>query len=80
MLQLLGEKPSFPIALRVCRLIFLLIRSFTEQLPLQTETYLFTLVRIGMGESEGEEGSRKETTAPWLRGLALEILRGYASV
>ena len=78
LLQLLGEKPTFPIALRVCRLIFLLIRSFTDQMPLQVEIYISTLIRIGSGESVdgSEEQTKKDTTAPWLRGLALEILRG----
>ncbi|ORX41097.1 guanine nucleotide exchange factor in Golgi transport N-terminal-domain-containing protein [Kockovaella imperatae] len=76
LLQLLGTKPSFPIALRVCRLIFLLIRSFTEQLPLQAEAYLTALNKIGMGEVDAEEGAKRDVVPPWLRGLALEILRG----
>ncbi|WWD20641.1 hypothetical protein CI109_105117 [Kwoniella shandongensis] len=75
LLKLLAEKPTFPIALRVCRLIFLLIRSFTDQLPKQVETYLIALIKMGMGDSEGEEGKGKEVP-PWLRVLALEILRG----
>ncbi|WRT70613.1 uncharacterized protein IL334_007611 [Kwoniella shivajii] len=77
LLKLLSEKPSFPIALRVCRLIFLLIRSFTDQLPKQVEMYLLTLIRMGMGDNEGnEETGKKEPSPSWLRVLALEILRG----
>jgi hypothetical protein len=75
LLKLLAEKPTFPIALRVCRLIFLLIRSFMEQLPSEVEVYLTTLIRLGMGESE-EASNRKESVQPWFRVLALEIIRG----
>ncbi|ADV19956.1 hypothetical protein I305_00461 [Cryptococcus gattii E566] len=76
LLKLLAEKPTFPIALRVCRLIFLLIRSFIDQLPKENETYLVALVKLGTGDMEREEGKGKENTPPWLRVLALEILRG----
>lgn len=76
LLKLLAEKPTFPIALRVCRLIFLLIRSFIDQLPKEIETYLVSLVKLGTGDAEGEEGKGKENTPPWLKALALEILRG----
>ncbi|OXM81823.1 hypothetical protein C364_00796 [Cryptococcus neoformans Bt63] len=76
LLKLLAEKPTFPIALRVCRLIFLLIRSFIDQLPKEIETYLVSLVKLGTGDAEGEESKGKENTPPWLKALALEILRG----
>ncbi|ODN82823.1 hypothetical protein L202_01090 [Cryptococcus amylolentus CBS 6039] len=75
LLRLLSEKPTFPIALRVCRLIFLLIRSFIDQLPGEIEIYLASLIKIGAGEHEGDD-KVKENTPPWLRVLALEILRG----
>lgn len=73
LLKLQGEKPTFPIALRVCRLIFLLVRSFADQMPLEVETYLISLIRLGMGD--GDDEAKKEHVAPWLRVLALEILR-----
>lgn len=79
LLKLLAEKPSFPVGLRVCRLMFLLVRSFTEQLPTQTEACLTTLVRLGTGEHEAEEASKKESVPAWLRVLALEVLRGYVT-
>ena len=75
LLKLLHDKPSYPIALRVCRLQFLFIRSFAEQLPAQVEGCLTTLIRIGTGEAEGEE-SKKDSGPLWLRVLALEIFRG----
>jgi hypothetical protein len=74
---LLGEKPTFPIALRVCRLIFLLIRSFSAQLPAEVENYLSILIKLGMGESDDDH--KKEVVQPWFRVLALEIIRGYVS-
>ncbi|WWC98642.1 hypothetical protein V866_005535 [Kwoniella sp. B9012] len=73
LLKLLSEKPSFPIALRVCRLIFLLIKSFADQLPEQVEVYLTTLIKMGMGEHESHE---RDIHHGWLRVLALEIIRG----
>ena len=76
MLKLLSDKPTFPIALRVFRLIFLLIRSFPEHLHAEVEAYLSLLIRLGMGETEAEDGAKKDTIVPWLRVLALEILRG----
>ncbi|WWC92223.1 uncharacterized protein L201_007177 [Kwoniella dendrophila CBS 6074] len=76
LLKLLSEKPTFPIALRVCRLIFLLIKSFIHQLPKQVETYLLALLRMGMGEHDNNEEGRKEPHPEWLRVLALEIIRG----
>lgn len=62
-------------ALRVCRLIYLLIRSFMEQLPNEVQTCLSTLVRLGMGEADEETG-KKDLVQPWFRVLALEIIRG----
>ncbi|WVW80931.1 hypothetical protein I302_102922 [Kwoniella bestiolae CBS 10118] len=73
LLKLLSEKPTFPIALRVCRLIFLLMKSFTDQLPEQVEVYLTTLIKMGMGEYESHD---REGHHGWLRVLALEIIRG----
>ncbi|RXK40656.1 hypothetical protein M231_02113 [Tremella mesenterica] len=75
LIKLLADKPPFPVALRLCRILFLLIRSFINHLPIQVESYLSTLIRLGMGDTEHEE-SKKEHVPPWLRVLALEILRG----
>ncbi|WWC72496.1 uncharacterized protein I206_106458 [Kwoniella pini CBS 10737] len=71
LLKLLSERPNFPIALRVCRLIFLLIRSFMDQLPEQVRIYLLTLIKLGMGEFDNSDSHHS-----WLRVLALEIIRG----
>lgn len=74
LLKLLAEKPNFPVALRVCRLIFLLIRSFMDQLPKEIETCLLTLLRIGMGDAD--EGGKRDAVLPWFRVLASEVIRG----
>jgi hypothetical protein len=76
LLKLQAEKPSFPVALRVCRLIFLLVRAFSEQLSTEVETFFVLLLKIGTGEVELEESSKKDTSAPYMRVLALESLRG----
>lgn len=76
LLKLQSEKPSFPIALRVCRLVFLLVRSFSEQMPAEVEAFFVLLLRVGAGETELEEGSKKEAVVPYMRVLALESLRG----
>lgn len=77
-LRLQGEKPSFPVALRITRLLYVLVRSYADQLPEEVETYLLTLIRLGASDPDEEkkEGSRRDTTAPWMHVLALEILRG----
>ena len=78
LLKLQAEKPSFPVALRVCRLIFLLVRAFSEQLSTEVETFFVLLLKIGTGEVELEEGSgsKKDSAMPYMRVLALESLRG----
>lgn len=77
LLKLQVEKPTFPVALRVFRLIFLLIRFYAAQLETEVETFLSLLLRVGAGDTEGEETAKKDATMPYQRVLALEILRGY---
>lgn len=74
-IRLQGEKPSFPVALRINRLIYVLVRSYSEQLPSEVETYLLSLIRMGVGDEEDKREHKKEA-APWVHVLALEILRG----
>jgi hypothetical protein len=66
LIKLQGEKPSFAVTLRICRLVFLLVRSFAHELPLQVETHL--LVIVHMAEGEG-----------WQKALALEVIRGICA-
>lgn len=86
LLKLLAEKPpSFPITLRVCRLVFLLLKSFADQLSEEAEIYLQLLMRLALGEAADPAslGSDHRDVTPvqgsspvWLRVLALEIIRG----
>ncbi|EJT47942.1 hypothetical protein A1Q1_03177 [Trichosporon asahii var. asahii CBS 2479] len=76
-IRLQGEKPSFPVALRICRLLYVLVRSYADQLSAEVETYLLTLIRLGAGDPDEEKPpAKKDTVAPWMHVLALEILRG----
>lgn len=74
-LRLQSEKPSFPVALRINRLIYVLIRSYAHELPSEVETYLLSLIRMGAGDEEDKKDHRKDS-APWVHVLALEIIRG----
>jgi hypothetical protein len=56
--------------------MFLLIRSFVDQLPNQIEVYLATLVKMALGEAEAEDSGKKDISPLWMRVLALEVLRG----
>ncbi|CAK9786560.1 hypothetical protein CC85DRAFT_283171 [Cutaneotrichosporon oleaginosum] len=74
-LRLQSERPSFAVALRICRLLYVLIRSYADQLPLEVESYLLWLIRMGAGD-EDERKEHRRDAPPWLHVLALEILRG----
>lgn len=75
--SILTDKATFAVNLRISRLMFLLVRSFIEQIPDQVEWYLLTLIRVGTGEGDSEDVGRKDVQ-PWQRGLALEVLRGIS--
>jgi hypothetical protein len=74
-LRLQSERPSFAVALRICRLLYVLIRSYADQLPAEVESYLLWLIRMGAGD-EDERKEHRRDAPPWLHVLALEILRG----
>ncbi|BEJ02954.1 hypothetical protein CcaverHIS641_0101290 [Cutaneotrichosporon cavernicola] len=73
--RLQNERPSFAVALRLCRLLYVLIRSYADQLPSEVESYLLWLIRMGAGD-EDERKEHRRDAPPWLHVLALEILRG----
>ncbi|KAL7422319.1 Endocytosis and vacuole integrity protein [Cryptotrichosporon argae] len=79
LIRLQAEKSPFPIALRVCRLIYVLIRQYADVLPAQIEVYLVLLIRVGAGDAEGDEGAKREPVVLWMRVLAAEVLRGICS-
>ncbi|WOO78809.1 Protein MON2 [Vanrija pseudolonga] len=82
-LRLQAEKPSFPVALRICRIIYVLIRHYADQLPSECETYLLSLIRMGTGDAEDDKKEakkdpKKDLVAPWQHVLSLEVLRGIS--
>lgn len=76
-LRLQSQKPSFAVALRICRILYVLIRSYADELPAEVETHLLWLIRMGAGDEDERKEHRKDAP-PWLHVLALEILRGIA--
>ncbi|GAA6010582.1 hypothetical protein JCM10207_007749 [Rhodosporidiobolus poonsookiae] len=74
---------SFPLTLRLTRVVFLLLKHFSDLLTLESEVFLTMFVRvIGPGDKgEGEGGHPAGPTGGqnsplWMRVLALEIFRG----
>ena len=75
---------SFPLTLRLTRVIFLLLKQFSDLLALESEVFLTMFVRVvgpgNLGEGEGGHpggpGSGSGNAPLWMRVLALEIFRG----
>lgn len=73
---------SFPLTLRVTRVVFLLLKQFSDLLPLESEGFLCMFVRVispgdkGDGEGGHPAGPGAGSSPLWMRVLALEIFRG----
>ncbi|GAA5884135.1 hypothetical protein JCM6882_002154 [Rhodosporidiobolus microsporus] len=74
---------SFPLTLRLTRVVFLLLKQFSDLLTLESEVFLTMFVRVigpgdkGEGEGGHPAGPTAGTNSPlWMRVLALEIFRG----
>ncbi|GAA5977223.1 hypothetical protein JCM11641_003881 [Rhodosporidiobolus odoratus] len=74
---------SFPLTLRLTRVIFLLLKQFSDLLTLESEVFLTMFIRVvgpgdkGEGEGGHPAGPAAGASAPlWMRVLALEIFRG----
>lgn len=81
---------SFPMTLRLIRVVYLLLRSFPDELIEETEMLLSFLLKILSGEPfagkpvkepapEEAYPSRGDQSPSWLRVLALECVRGLCS-
>ncbi|BGP27996.1 Endocytosis and vacuole integrity protein [Rhodotorula toruloides] len=77
---------SFALTLRLTRVVFLLLKQFSDLLTLESEVFLTMFVRvIGPGDrGEGEGGhpagpAAGQNSPLWMRVLALEIFRGLCS-
>lgn len=75
LLRLMSDKPLFPLTLRSIRVVFLLLKQFSEELPTEGEVFLSLLVKIVGGDSDSH--SLEGFTRPhWMRVLSMEIIRG----
>ncbi|KPV73179.1 uncharacterized protein RHOBADRAFT_2872, partial [Rhodotorula graminis WP1] len=86
---------SFPLTLRLTRVVFLLLKHFSDLLTLEAEVFLVMFVRViapgdpggasGSGTGGGEgvgghpTGSQGQHSPLWMRVLALEIFRGLCA-
>jgi hypothetical protein len=60
--------------LRCTRVIFLLLKQFSLELKTEAEVFLMNLIRTVSEDSESEPSHPPRP--PWMRVLAMEILRG----
>jgi len=85
---------SFPLTLRLTRVVFLLLKQFSDLLTLESEVFLTMFVRViapgdsGGGASGGASGegvgghptgAQGQHSPLWMRVLALEIFRGLCA-
>lgn len=68
----------FPLTLRCTRVAFLLLKQFSYELETEAEVFFMLLIRIVSEEGEGAADTSGVARPPWLRVLAMEIMRGYA--
>lgn len=76
---------SFPLTLRLTRVVFLLLKQFSDLLTLESEVFLTMFVRViapgdrGEGEGGHPTGVQGQHSPLWMRVLALEIFRGLCA-
>lgn len=76
--NLTEKSSSFPLTLRTIRLIFLLLRSFLDQLQDECEVFLTFLVRVIAGDAEvlaGVQAEKVGGSCIWFRALGLEVFK-----
>jgi Guanine nucleotide exchange factor in Golgi transport N-terminal len=71
LLKTLSERSAFPLTLRGTRVVFLLLKQFSAELPMEAEVFLILLIKLVSGEAEAGENR-----PGWMRVLAMEIMRG----
>ncbi|KIJ29789.1 hypothetical protein M422DRAFT_107343, partial [Sphaerobolus stellatus SS14] len=74
----LSERPVFPLTLRSTRVVFLLLKQFSNELPTEAEVFLMLLIKVISGEHDTENGS-SHSRPGWMRVIALEIIRGLCT-
>ncbi|KAG7085465.1 hypothetical protein E1B28_003026 [Marasmius oreades] len=80
LLKALSDRAVFPLTLRCTRVAFLLLKQFSDDLETETEVFLMLLIRIIADDADGSQGehgySSQSSRPPWVRVLAMEIMRG----
>ncbi|KIM30394.1 hypothetical protein M408DRAFT_21910 [Serendipita vermifera MAFF 305830] len=77
LLKSLSERSSFPLILRSTRVVFILLKQFSDELVTESEVFAMMLIKIISGEeSSASDGSRRPH---WMRVLSAEVLRGICS-
>ena len=56
LLRTLHEHPTFPVTLRLMRLVYLLLRSFSDQLSPEAEVFFTILTKVAAGDSDALSG------------------------
>ena len=82
LLKTLSEKPIFPLILHSTYFVFLLLKQFLVELPMEAEVFLTMLIKIVGGDIDpgtGSISSEHIAHSPrphWMRVLAMEVIRG----
>lgn len=79
LLKALSDRPVFPLTLRCTRVAFLLLKQFSYELETEAEVFFMLLIRIVSEEGEGAADTSGVARPPWLRVLAMEIMRGLCN-
>ncbi|KAG8859812.1 hypothetical protein FRB91_006695 [Serendipita sp. 411] len=74
LLKSLSEKAAFPLSLRSTRVVFILLKQFSDKLATESEVFAMMLIKLISGEETAtSDGSRRPS---WMRVLATEVIRG----
>lgn len=82
--KVLSDRPLFPLVMRCNRVIFLLLKQFSDMLETESEVFLTLLIRV-ISEDGSSEGGVSEAhfhhhvQGPrplWMRVISMEIMRG----
>ena len=74
LLKSLSERSSFPLLLRSTRVVFILLKQFSDELVTESEVFAMMLIKIISGEeTNASDGTRRPH---WMRVLSAEVIRG----
>ncbi|KAH6905130.1 hypothetical protein BKA70DRAFT_1293490 [Coprinopsis sp. MPI-PUGE-AT-0042] len=87
LLKVMSDRPVFPLVLRCNRVIFLMLKQFSDALETEAEVFLTLLIRV-IGEDGSSESGVSEAhfhhhvQGPkplWMRVISMEIMKGICS-